>query len=179
MKVATLFLLCSAGALQAQKYVHQAVPSPKVTIANVAETPREHKMRLLWIASIGAMTAGTAADAYSSWHKQESNGILASSNGTFGAKGVAIKCGIASAVLVPQIIFRRHRDWHLAFAASNFTEAGIFAGVTAHNLAVKYLIIRRSSFFGLVSLGLMLVTAVRCACLYPSIPAALCQSLSP
>ena len=134
-------LLCSAGAVQAQNLFTSPMPSPvvssRVTIANVAETPREQKMRRIWIASIAAMTAGSAADAYSSWHKQESNGLLASSNGTFGAKGVALKAGIASAVLVPQILLRKHRDWHTAFAASNFLEAGIFAGATAHNLAIK------------------------------------------
>jgi hypothetical protein len=139
MKVAVLLLLCSAAAMQAQHLFggSAAVPSPKVSIANVVETPHEHTMRVLWLTSIAAMTAGTAADAYSSWHKQESNGILASSNGTFGAKGVALKAGIASGVLIPQIIFRHRRDWHLAFAVSNFAEAGIFAGATAHNLAVK------------------------------------------
>jgi hypothetical protein len=137
MKVAAL-LLSLAAATQAQNlFTRSAVPVSRVTIANVTETPHERHMRGLWIASIAAMAASTAADAYSSWHKQESNGILASSNGTFGVKGVAIKAGIASSVLVPQIVFRHRRDWHLAFAASNFVEAGVFAGATAHNLSVK------------------------------------------
>jgi len=133
-------LLCLAGATQAQSLFPNPSStslSAKVTIAHVVETPHERHMRQLWIASIVAMTAGTAADAVSSWHKRESNSLLASSDGTFGAKGVTIKAGIASAVLVPQIIFRRHHDWYLPFAASNFVEAGIFAGTTAHNVSVK------------------------------------------
>jgi hypothetical protein len=133
-------LLGLAGAMQAQSLLtnpSNTSLSAKVTIAHVDETPHERHMRRLWIASIAAMTAGTAADAMSSWHKRESNGLLASSDGTFGAKGLTIKAGIASAVLVPQIVFRRHRDWYLPFAASNFIEAGIFAGTTAHNLTVK------------------------------------------
>ncbi len=130
-------LLCSASAIHAQSMFTSPAPSSKVTIANVVETPHEQHMRRIWIASIAAMTAGTAADAYSSWHKRESNSLLASADGTFGAKGVAIKAGIASGVLVPQILFRKHRDWHLAFAASNFAEAGIFAAATAHNVAIK------------------------------------------
>jgi hypothetical protein len=138
MKVAVL-LLCFVCGLQAQNLFTGSVaaPSSKVTIANVNETSHQRHLRVLWIASIAAMAGGTAADAYSSWHKPESNGFLASSDGTFGPKGVAIKTSIAAGVLVPQIIFRKHRDWHLAFAASNFVEAGVFAGATAHNLSVK------------------------------------------
>lgn len=149
-------LLCFAGVIQAQnpvmpgelaKNVALASPfdstavdvstvMPKQKIAYV-ETSREKRVRVLWMTSIAAMAAGTAADAYSSWHKRESNSLLASSNGTFGEKGVAIKAGIAAGVLTPQILFRKHRDWHLAFAVSNFAEAGIFAGATVHNLNVK------------------------------------------
>ncbi len=150
-------LLCSASAIRAQNLitpgqlsnsamlakssfdtgVETAAPvMPKQNIAYV-ETSHEKHIRALWLTSIAAMTAGSAADAFSSWHKQEANGLLASSNGTFGAKGVAVKAGIGAAVLVPQIIFRKRRDWHTAFAVSNFAEAGIYAGVTAHNLTVK------------------------------------------
>src|ERR1700722_17202320 len=72
--------------------VEAAPVMPKGNIAYV-ETNREKRMREVWIGSIAAMMAGTAADAFSSWHKQEGNGMLASSNGTFGGKGVAIKAG--------------------------------------------------------------------------------------
>ena len=142
MKVFKLFgfaaVLLSACTLQAQNsFVNPVLPSHKVSIANVIETPRERNMRLLWLTSIAAMTAGTAADAYSSWHKRESNSLLASADGTFGVKGVALKSAIAGSVLVPQFFLRKHHDWHLPFAASNFVEAGIFAGATAHNLKVK------------------------------------------
>ncbi len=149
-------LVCFAGVIQAQNAItpgelakNVAFTSPfdstAVDVASVmpkqkiayVETTREKRVRVLWMTSILAMGAGTAADAYSSWHKRESNSLLASSNGTFGEKGVAIKAGIAAGVLTPQILFRKHRDWHLAFAVSNFAEAGIFAGATVHNLNVK------------------------------------------
>ena len=136
MKFAAILLFCVAAVSPAQNMFTAPMPSSKVTIANVAETPRERHIRGVWLASIAAMTAGTAADAYSSWHKQESNSFLASSNGTFGTKGVVLKAGIASSVLIPQIVFRHHKEWHLAFAASNFLEAGIFTGATVHNLGV-------------------------------------------
>jgi hypothetical protein len=148
--------LCSAGAVPAQNLVapgelaersaftrpslDPSVDSlrvmPKSNIAYV-ETTHEKHIRIVWLASIVAMAGGTAADAASSWNKRESNTLLASSNGTFGGKGVAIKTGIAAGVLLPQLIFRKHRDWHTAFAIGNFAEAGIFAGATVHNLNVK------------------------------------------
>jgi len=103
----------------------------------IVEDQHEKRVRNVWIASILAMTAATTVDAVSSWHKQESNGLLASSNGTFGGRGVALKAGIAAGFLTPQIIFRRHRDWHAAFAVGNFAEAGIFTGAAIHNFRVK------------------------------------------
>ncbi len=135
MKVLAL-LGFTAVVMHAQNLFNVA-PSNHVTIANVAETSHETRVRHIWLASIAAMAAGTAADAATSWHKHESNSILASSNGTFGAKGVAVKASIASAVLIPQVIFRHHTDWHSAFAISNFLEAGVFTGAAIHNVEVK------------------------------------------
>ncbi len=40
-------------------------------------------------------------------------------------------------MLIPQVLMRRHKDWLLPFALSNFAETAIFAGATAHNLTVK------------------------------------------
>jgi len=104
---------------------------------SIVEDKHDQRVRAVWITSILAMTAGTAADAASSWHKRESNSFLASSNGTFGAKGAGIKAGIALGVIAPQIIFRKRRDWHTAFAVGNFVEAGVFTGAAIHNLQVK------------------------------------------
>jgi hypothetical protein len=155
--VSALFFLAGAAAMPAQSVVSPgqlAGPSngasmrssfdseagtsgvlPTSRIASV-EDAHEKRVQAIWVASILAMVGSTTADAVSSWHRHESNGLLASSGGTFGAQGVAIKGGIAALVLAPQIIFRKHRDWHAAFAVGNFAEAGIFAGATIHNVAM-------------------------------------------
>ena len=106
---------------------------PKTNIASVEDRHEKH-VRIIWIASIFAMTAGTAADAATSWHKRESNSLLASSNGTLGGKGLAIKGGVAAGMLAPQLIFRKHHEWHTAFSVGNFAEAGIYTGTSIHNL---------------------------------------------
>jgi hypothetical protein len=109
--------------------------APKPELVNVEDRHDRH-MKAIWIASILAMVAGTGADAASSWHKRESNGLLASSNGTFGAKGLGIKAGIAAGVLTPQIVFRKHKDLRLVFAIGNFAEAGVFTAAAIHNLNI-------------------------------------------
>lgn len=104
-------------------------------IASVADR-RDRRMKAIWISSLVAMAAATTFDSATSWHKHESNSFLASSDGTFGAKGVAIKASFGLGVLVPQILFRRHKDLRSAFAIGNFAEAGIFTGTAIHNLTL-------------------------------------------
>ncbi|HEY3939723.1 MAG TPA: hypothetical protein VGL97_19980 [Bryobacteraceae bacterium] len=105
---------------------------PKPGLVTI-EDRHDRRIKAIWIASIVAMVAGTTADAASSWHKRESNALLASANGTFGAKGVGIKAGIAVGVLMPQIVFRKHKEWRIALAVGNFAQAGIFTGAAIHN----------------------------------------------
>ena len=109
--------------------------APRISIANV-EDRHEQRLKYLWIASIFAMAAGTGADAATSWHKKESNGFLASSDGNFGAKGLGIKAGLAGGLLLPQILFRKHTDLRTAFTVGNFAQAGIFTGIAIHNLGI-------------------------------------------
>ena len=69
--------------------------------------------------------------------KYEGNPLLASSDGKFGERGIAIKAGIAAAVLVPQVLLvRKHKDLRSKFAIANFVEAGVFSGVAVHNLGI-------------------------------------------
>lgn len=109
---------------------------PQTTIA-APEDAHERFMNRLWIGSILAAVAGTSVDAATSWGKRESNGLLASSDGTFGAKGLGIKAGFAAAIIVPQICLRKHRELKGAFAMGNFGEAAIFAGAAVHNLQIR------------------------------------------
>ena len=141
--VAAGLLLGSAARLPAQTaagsnalFARSSSVAPRISIANV-EDRHEQCLKYLWIASIFAMAAGTGADAATSWHKRESNGLLASSDGTFGAKGLGIKAGLAGGVLLPQILFRKHTDLRTAFTIGNFAQAGIFTGMAVHNLGVS------------------------------------------
>jgi hypothetical protein len=107
-----------------------------ITIANT-EDPHDRMMDRLWIGSMAAVVAGTAADAASSWGKLESNSLLASSNGAFGAKGLALKGAFAAAIIVPEIFLRKHKELRTSFIVGNFGEASIFGGAVIHNLSIK------------------------------------------
>ncbi len=110
--------------------------APSTTIANIQDR-HDRMMDRLWITSMAAAVAATSLDAASSWGKMESNSFLASSNGTFGAKGLGIKAGLAAMVIVPQICLRKHKELRAAFIIGNFGEASIFSAAAIHNLNIR------------------------------------------
>ncbi len=97
----------------------------------------ERRMATIWKVSIAGVLAASAWDAASSMGKAERNPLLASSDGTFGAKGLGVKFGLAGLSLAPQLLLRNHKELHKFFAIANFVDAGIFAGVAAHNMGVQ------------------------------------------
>lgn len=110
------------------------VPTPKVSIAYVPE--QRGSVNRLWVASMFAVAAASGMDAASSWGKYEGNSLLASSDGRFGAKGVAIKAGLGAAAIVPQILLRKHRQIRTRLAITNFAEAAVFTGIAVHNMNI-------------------------------------------
>jgi hypothetical protein len=45
--------------------------------------------------------------------------------------------GLAAAVIVPQICFRKHKELRSAFVIGNFGEAAIFSAAAIHNLNIR------------------------------------------
>ncbi len=101
------------------------------------EDRHDRIMNRVWVASMLSMVAATGFDAGTSWGKREGNSLLASSNGTFGAKGLSIKAGVAAGVIVPELLFRHHKDLKSKFAIGNFAEAAVFSGVAIHNIGIS------------------------------------------
>jgi hypothetical protein len=100
------------------------------------EMRHERTVNRIWVVTLVAVAASTSMDAATSWGKREGNGFLASSDGTFGARGLGIKAGMLAGVIVPQLIFRHHKELKAKFVVGNLIEAGIFTGVSIHNLGV-------------------------------------------
>ncbi len=109
---------------------------PKTTVATI-DDPHDRFVNRLWIASLVSAVAGTSVDAASSWGLREGNGLLASSDGRFGGKGLGIKAGFAAAMIIPQFYLARHKSLKGAFTAGNFVEAAVYAGVSVHNFRVR------------------------------------------
>ncbi len=108
----------------------------KTSIAHV-EDRQDRILNRVWVASMFAAVAATGLDAATSWGKQEANGFLASSDGTFGAKALSIKAGFAAGLIAPQLLLRKHKNLKMAFAIGNFSEAAIFSAVSVHNLRIS------------------------------------------
>lgn len=131
-QLGTSFQLQSGTNLDA----YSASAVAKTSVATAADSHERFANRL-WIASLLSAAAATSLDAASSWGKQEANGALASPNGQFGSKGVALKAGLAAALIIPQICLRKHKDLRTAFTVANFAEGAIYTGISMHNFQVR------------------------------------------
>ena len=108
----------------------------KSTIATIDEH-HDRNLNRLWITSMLTVAAASGMDAATSWGKLEGNDFLASPNGRFGQRGASIKAALAGAVIVPQIIFRKHKELRTKFTIANFLQTGIFTGIALHNRGVS------------------------------------------
>jgi hypothetical protein len=91
----------------------------------------------VWLVSALALLAATSVDASSSWGKYETNPLLASADGRFGARGVSIKFGLAAATIVPQILMRKNRGVTRVFTIANFGETVMFVPIVKHNYGIS------------------------------------------
>jgi hypothetical protein len=108
--------------------------TPAVTVASLGQASSPGQR--LWMGSLFAVIGASTFDAATSWGKEEANPVLRSSSGQFGARGIAIKAGIAGAVLIPQLLLRKHLQLRTLFTVSNFADAAVFTGTAVHNLGV-------------------------------------------
>jgi len=89
----------------------------------------EPKWRKLYKASIPAVVAGSTADIATSWGRGELNPLLRGAQGTFGARGLALKSALVGGSTLAGWIIARHRHPEVA-AVANFGMAATF-GITA------------------------------------------------
>lgn len=129
-----------------------ATLTANLSFAEVVEHPRnlkeesriQEKAQKRWMWSAIALTAASFADVNSSWGKQEANGLLRSSNGTFGAKGLAIKMSMVGGILYGQhLMVKKSPALANVMTWSNYGMAGVKVGIAARNYQIekpKYLL---------------------------------------
>lgn len=98
--------------------------------------PNQWKSVYRW--SVASVVAASTFDAASSWNRYESNPILASADGRYAHRGVAIKSSVMVGSLVAQhVVLRRWPERRKAAAIVNFIGAAGFTFVATHNLRVR------------------------------------------
>jgi hypothetical protein len=100
------------------------------------DEPSKTQKTFLW-GSVAYMIAGQSMDIATSLGHSEANGILANKSGQFGGSGLAIKAGVAGALVATDVLLRHRGSLYMPLAVSNlaFGSVGVFAGV--HNLHVE------------------------------------------
>ena len=93
----------------------------------------------LYVASLVAISAGTAADMASSIHftnagQHEANGLL-STGGGYGSKGSLIEAGaVRASLLLQHLLVKHHPGLKTAFTVSNFGFATFQGYNVRHNM---------------------------------------------
>ena len=96
-----------------------------------------NKWRKVWKLSLVVMASANFADAASSYGHIETNPILASANGRFGRKGLALKVGVGAGLVVVEFLLHHKRpvfEVERAAAIVNFAVAGGFSAAAIHNI---------------------------------------------
>ncbi len=106
-----------------------------------AQAQTRRRSKKLWVASIAALVAANAFDAYSSRGRYEGNPLLRGPQGHFStSRGLLIKSGTAAGAILTQALLAKaapERNLYTASATINFVSAGALSGVAARNLRVE------------------------------------------
>ena len=105
-----------------------------VQAASAGEKPSH--WRTVWRISEGLLAGANAADAASSWGKDEANPLLRT--GThFGFGSLAIKLGVIGGGLTAQhFIVRKNPNQVRLYSIANLATAGALSAVAVHNMSI-------------------------------------------
>jgi hypothetical protein len=95
--------------------------------------------RRLWQVSLASMAVANVLDVLSSWGKHELNATLAGTNGTFGARGLTAKSGIAAGLMgLETLVMRRcpSRKLYRILTVVNLGATALVSGTVIHNYGI-------------------------------------------
>ena len=103
-----------------------------------AQSQAEEHHSKLWRVSAAVLGAVTIADMQSSVGRQEGNPLLASQNGQFSGRGIALKgAGVGAMIGVQYFLLRRNPHAAKYAAGANFAAAALTGAIVVHNHMVK------------------------------------------
>jgi hypothetical protein len=132
-------LLLIAAALPNPASAADAIPVIQpVTIESAARRSADQTAMRRWKLSVAPVFASQALDVASSYGMRELNPMLASSDGSFGAKGAGIKLGSTAAMVgLEYLIARNHPRAARIFTKINWPVSIVTTGFAAHNFAIR------------------------------------------
>jgi hypothetical protein len=109
-----------------------------LTIESAAHRAADQTSMRRWKMSVVPVFASQALDVTSSYGMRELNPMLASSDGSFGAKGAGIKLGSTAAIVgIEYLLARNHPRAARIFTKINWSVSIVTAGFAAHNFAIR------------------------------------------
>jgi hypothetical protein len=109
-----------------------------LTIESTARRAADQTLMRRWKMSVAPVFASQALDVTSSYGMRELNPMLASSDGSFDAKGAAIKLGATAGLLgVEYLIVRKYPRSARAFTKINWSVSTVTTGFAVHNFAIR------------------------------------------
>jgi hypothetical protein len=109
-----------------------------LSIESAARRAADQSSMHRWKLSVAPVFASQALDVASSYRMRELNPMLASSDGSFGAKGAGIKLGATAGLLgVEYLIVRKYPRSARAFTKINWSVSIVTTGFAAHNFSIR------------------------------------------
>jgi len=109
-----------------------------LTVESAARRATDQTAMRRWKMSVLPVFASQALDVTSSYGMRELNPMLASSDGSFGAKGAGIKLGATAGLLgVEYLIVRKYPRSARVFTKINWSVSIVTIGFAAHNYAIR------------------------------------------
>jgi len=103
-----------------------------------AQGHAEEHHKKLWRVSAALLGAVTIADMQSSIGRQEANPFLASQNGQFGGRGIALKGAFVGGMVgIEWLMLRRNPQAAKYAAGANFAATALTGAVVVHNHMLK------------------------------------------
>ena len=103
-----------------------------------AQSQAQERHGKLWRISAAVLGAVTIADMQSSMGRQEANPFLASQNGQFSGRGMALKgAGVGAMLGVQWLMLRRNPQAAKYAIGANFAATALTGAIVVHNHMVK------------------------------------------
>jgi hypothetical protein len=107
-----------------------------LAISGFSQDRPESKLgKILYRTGQVALVLANSFDVGSSWGKHELNPLLASQNGTFGARAASIKIGVVGLGIVgSELVLRKHPRLKPYVSFADYTVAAVETAAAMHNL---------------------------------------------